>query len=114
MMALRVRVITDYHASYPEPLRIKTGDLLQVVRSDDEYPGWIWCTANGGKAGWLPESWADIQHGVCTMIRDYDGTELAAVEGDILTVDLEESGWLWCVNSAGQRGWIPKAQTETL
>jgi uncharacterized protein YgiM (DUF1202 family) len=41
------------------------------------------------------------------MLRDYDATELTVEPGEEVTILGRESGWGWCVNQQGQKGWVP-------
>ncbi|MDX2109806.1 MAG: SH3 domain-containing protein [Verrucomicrobiota bacterium] len=45
-------------------------------------------------------------------MSDYDGTELSFKKADRLVVETEESGWFWCVNRFGQRGWVPSNRVK--
>ncbi len=102
-----VTAIEDYDAAYPEPLIVKTGDRLTPVRWDDEWHGWIWCSNARGLGGWFPERLLDREGESCVARGDFDGTELSIREGDVLEVEFEESGWLWCRDASGARGWVP-------
>jgi hypothetical protein len=48
------------------------------------------------------------------MRRDYDATELSVEVGEKLTMGEEESGWAWCTNREGRRGWVPLEHLEVL
>ncbi len=98
----KVRVVVSHAATYVDALKTKKGG-----RRDDERPVWIWCTNAEGKSGWVPQSYLRIEGMRATLLCDYDASELTVTPGEILTVGTEESGWLLCVNAAGQRGWIP-------
>ena len=111
---MEVTVTKDYRSAYPEPPKAKAGDMLRPTPKDSEWPGWIWCTSEDGNSGWLPESYVDISDNNCTMRRDYDATELTISAGDRLTVMEEESGWLFCRDENGNRGWVPKENTRKL
>jgi hypothetical protein len=107
-----VRVTKAYQRAYPDPLTLSAGEEVTLGRRDDEWVGWVWCTDRAGTSGWAPERWIE-QHGdTGQMRRDYTAAELTAEVGEILTVELEESGWLWAVNPQGERGWIPVAHVE--
>jgi uncharacterized protein YgiM (DUF1202 family) len=108
-----VRVVSDYRAQYGDPLVARKGERLTVGDHDDEWPGWIRGTNASGKSAWVPESYLIIDGDQGTLLRDYNAVELSANAGEELTVELEESGWLWCRNSRNQRGWLPAEQTTS-
>ncbi len=108
------RVILAYESAYPDPLTLKAGDHVTVGRRDTQWPGFVWCTDRAGQGGWVPDSILERQGEQGILRRDYDATELTAAVGEQLTVNLEESGWLWCTNARGQNGWIPADNVETV
>jgi hypothetical protein len=48
---------------------------------------------------------ADGQTG--TTHAAYNAKELTVAAGQELTIEHEESGWLWCRDQQGKRGWVP-------
>jgi hypothetical protein len=106
------RVIADYDTPFPNPLDLRAGQELAVGDRESEWLGWIWCTTSEGIGGWLPESYVIRQGNTATLRRDYDATELSVRAGEKLVVTMEESGWLWCENRTGQRGWVPANHVE--
>ena len=109
-----IRVIAPYRAAYTQPLKVRCGENVTVGLRDDEWEGWIRCTGADGQSSWVPETYVDVRNGAGKMNRDYDGTELTVHEGELLTAENEESGWLWCVNASGERGWIPAEHATTI
>ena len=122
-------VIRDHEAAYPEPLIVKTGEVLTITTRQSEWPGWRWCVNTAGRGGWVPQAWIERDGkgngdgdgkgdgkgdgDVGRMLRDYDATELTARVGERLTIELAESGWLWCINEPGEHGWIPQQCVQT-
>jgi hypothetical protein len=108
------RVIEDYESAYPDPLNLKTGETVSLGERDDEYPGWIMATDSNGKAGWVPETYLEIDGDVGTLVRDYDATELTVNKGDVLRIIDEESEWVQCVTGDGKIGWIPLEKVDLI
>ena len=106
------RAVADYDTPFPTPLILSTGQQLAVGDRESEWLGWLWCTTREGNSGWVPESYVRLKGETATMRRDYDATELSVRAGEELVVEKEESGWLWCTNRAGQRGWVPANHVE--
>ena len=92
---------------YSDPIRGRAGDTFALSRRDDEYPGWVWATAEDGRAGWVPESWLRVAGDSGVLVRDYTAAELALEPGDVVSGDLVESGWLWARADDGRSGWAP-------
>lgn len=109
---MKYRVSRSYDPENPEALITGKGEKLKFERKPTDWPGWIWCTASNGKASWIPESWAELSGEFCILSRDYNSQELSVKEGETLEVELEESGWAWVRNSAGDYGWVPIERIE--
>ena len=107
-----VRVVTAYQTPFPDPLILKAGEKLDLSDRESDWPGWLWCTTRQGQSGWVPGAYIEPMGQIGLARRDYDATELSAEEGEELTVNDEESGWLWCADRQGQRGWIPAENVE--
>jgi hypothetical protein len=100
-------VIKPHRASYKEVLNTPKGSYLKFERRDSEWPGWLWCADKSGLAGWIPESWVTIDGDHCTLLRDYSTAELTVIEGETVSGDTIESGWVWVENCFGESGWVP-------
>ena len=108
------KVTIDYASAFSDPLKIRDGDELRLSRKETVWEGWVWCTTEEGKSGWIPESFIDSTGNYGKANRDYDATELTVQVGDELDVLAEESGWAWCGNSSGSFGWVPLDNLEIL
>lgn len=106
---MRYQATKSWTVTYPDPVRGTAGDRLTLGRRDDEYSGWIWATATGGHAGWVPESWLSIEGEYGLLRRDYSAAELALEPGDEVTGGEVESGWVWATAVDGRVGWAPLA-----
>lgn len=111
-MSQTCRVIRAYQASTTDSLKVLKGDELSASDKTSEWPGWIWCTHPSGKSGWVPENYVKRAEYRCFMLRDYDATELTVKPGMQFTILETESGWAWCDNQQGLRGWIPLDNLE--
>ena len=101
--------ITEPHTSGPgDALVVSKGETLRFERMATEWVGWLWCITDGGRTGWVPEAWVEIEGDTCVMLREYDATELAVAIGDEVTGDLIESGWVHVRNDQGRTGWVPE------
>ncbi|HEX6555708.1 MAG TPA: SH3 domain-containing protein [Ktedonobacteraceae bacterium] len=108
------RAIAGHQASYPDPISMEAGEIVDISEKVDEWNGnpnwvWIWCTDQRGKSGWVPKTWIDLNADgkTGTARYDYAATELTVAVGDELVVEGEGSGWLWCTNRQGKSGWVP-------
>ena len=103
----RHRVVKSYESPYTEPLTLPRGERLRWEPLECQWPGWVWCTTDGGESRWLPENWVEKEGEYCVLQRPYTATELSLEEGETVTVLLMESGWGWITNESGQSGWVP-------
>lgn len=107
-MNLKIRKVTKaYTSAYPDPIKVKTGETLKVGDKKSDWPGWTWCTNQNGKSGWLPDSYIKKSGSNCTVLCDYEATELTVETGETLIAEKEVNDWLWCRNKEGMEGWIP-------
>jgi uncharacterized protein YgiM (DUF1202 family) len=112
-MSYLVRVIAAYQAPFPDPIRVKQGDIVTIdFQKKTNISGWIWCTHESGKSGWVPESYIEVQGSTGRMNCDYDAIELTVHVGNILTVHKEESNFYWVTDQSDNQGWIPVSHVE--
>jgi ribosomal protein S18 acetylase RimI-like enzyme len=88
--------------------------MLTAHEKESEWPGWVWCVNQADQGGWVPRRYLEVVGGQGRMLWDYEATELTVETGDALTVFKEESGWLWCANAQGERGWVPRAHVAVM
>lgn len=108
MMTVQLLVIKSHRVESQDPISVCAGEVV-VPDLERRTPmaGWIWCTARDGRAGWTPVSWIDKSSTQWRITRDYLARELEVRPGEILTRELEESGWFLVRRGNGVRGWIP-------
>jgi hypothetical protein len=110
---LQARVIADYEAPYPDPIVVKAGDEISVDSGKKtDWAGWVWCTNDAGKSGWVPETYIQRRGDIVSMCCDYDAIELTVRVGELLSVKKAESGFSWVTNERGQDGWVPSTHIE--
>ncbi len=106
----RYRVIVKHCSSYPYSVRLRAGEKVRVT--DKEETGWIWCISRNELGAWIPKEYLTRQGNQGFLLVEYISTELNAKINEKLVCEREIGGWLWCVNSNGEAGWIPKNKTE--
>jgi uncharacterized protein YgiM (DUF1202 family) len=101
-------VAVSYDKQYPDPLTMKTGDALKIVkRNDEEWPGWVFCQSQSGKKGWVPENSIKIDANSAVAQQNYEASEVTVMEGEIVRIEKVESGWAWVTNMTNETGWVP-------
>jgi hypothetical protein len=101
-------VAVGYDRRYPDPMTMKTGDELRIVkRKDDEWPGWVFCESQSGKQAWVPESIVKIDGDSAVAQQSYDAREVSVMEGEIVRIERVENGWAWVTNMTNETGWVP-------
>jgi Variant SH3 domain len=112
-------VIKDYQAEFSDPLAVEAGETFAVSERTtawEDNPDWIWvwCTDQREKSGWVPKNIiqmdADGQTG--SAHTPYTARELTVIAGQELTIENEESGWYWCCDQQGKRGWVPTSHVK--
>lgn len=108
------RVIQAWRAVYRLPLVLHPGQTVEIGKADPQWPGWVWCTTADEQTGWVPEGFLlrteDGGYGVA--LYDYDSRELTVQPGELLVLEVYESGWYWAVNPQGDSGWVPETHVE--
>ena len=107
--------VTEGHAPvHAQALTAKAGERLRLGRRDDEWPGWIWCTAESGVSSWVPESFLAIDGQESRLVEDYDATELTVRPGELLALQREVNGWWWATDDQGRMGWVPAGKVAVI
>ena len=110
---MKIKVIKKYTSEFPNPLNLKTGELVNINHMKNN-PGWKFCISKNNK-GWIPESYLNIIDGnIGRLKKDYNANELSLKEGEILELLHEEAGWYWCKTKEGIFGWYPKEMAKIL
>jgi len=110
-------VVRDYAAQYADPIVVACGASVVVERDDPEFPGWWWCRAGDGRAGWVPQEFLDapVAPGVPSRLRvDYAATEITVSAGTMLDVLEERSHWVRARTLDGRVGWLPLAHVRSV
>lgn len=104
-------VTKSYQSAYPDPLLLRKGNEVRLIRADPAWPGWLFCQDSSGKQGWIPLSCLQGDD-VLTLTKDYDATELTVSEGERFELLENEAGWYRVRISDDRIGWIPEASAE--
>lgn len=102
--------VTKAHAAtYPDPIRFREGEAVEVGRMDEEFPGWFWCDVASGLEGWVHRSFlADTAAGMSRGVGDYSACELTVNGGERGNRIHRLDGWVWLVLEDGSEGWLPE------
>ncbi len=111
---MNARVIADWQVKYSDPLILRAGEVVTLGQRDTEWPGWVWCTNQEGKGGWVPEQYIEEHESGGTVRNNYTAVELAVGVGEEVRLGQRLNGWVWCTNANGQSGWVPERNLETI
>jgi Variant SH3 domain len=100
-------VVRDYIRVYDDPMQLLRGDAVTVLRRDQEYPGWVWCSNAADQSGWIHASLLEEEDYRYIALADYNAWELTVHKDDTLIGERELAGWLLATNRNGERGWVP-------
>lgn len=110
----KCRVVKDYQLEFPDPIAVEAGEAFAVSEKTSAWENnpvwiWLWCTDQRGKSGWVPKNIIQMSADgrVGTTHIAYNAIELTVTTGQELTIEQEESGWYWCCDHQGKRGWVP-------
>ncbi len=106
----RVVARRRHERPYPDPIRVRAGDAVQVDRKQTETTdlfGWLWCRGPDGREGWTPEAWIELKGDTGRMMREYSALELDVDAGERLIALLGESGFVFARKANGDEGWVP-------
>jgi SH3-like domain-containing protein len=110
----KARITTEYRVEYESPIEVAAGERVRVGREDSEFPGWKWCEALDGHAGWVPVEFLSEEGAEATVRQDYSARELAVQPGEEVMVEDARHEWLLVRNARGERGWIPASHAQAL
>jgi SH3-like domain-containing protein len=102
-------VTQKYKVEYPTPIQVRAGESVEVMRTDEDSPGWLWCRAADGREGWMPLELLSSQRSPSVVLRDYSAKELAVQPGDEVEIQEIRHGWMLVKNAQGELGWIPQS-----
>ena len=103
-----VRVTTSRARDHIENIRFQAGDALAVGHRNQQYPEFVWCAAEDGHAGWVPEArFRMTGTGEAIAASAYDAAQLTVVKDEILEVVECTDSWCRCRNAGGVEGWVP-------
>ncbi len=102
-------VTADHQASYPDPISVRQGDVLQLTGEEYDWDGhlWLWAINTQGKTGWIPDTLVSRTAGGFFANKDYSAMELSCEAGQILESFETTHGWAWCRSLSGNEGWVP-------
>ncbi len=108
---MQTRYVTTMKWSpvYKNPLTLKTGERVRTGREDDQWKGWIWCSAKNN-SGWVPGQIIKfINETEGEITEDYDARELDVDAGEEILGTRELNGWVWGnKKNTDNFGWLPK------
>lgn len=109
---MKCRVTQNYTRTYPDPIRGKRGDALEIGEPDPDNPDWIWCVGPERRWGWV--HYSVIDRNLQCLAEDYDARELDVEACEIVTVEKTLSSWARCINEIGETGWVPVSCLEEI
>jgi uncharacterized protein YgiM (DUF1202 family) len=106
---LQKTAIKAHSRSYDDPITLNAGERVTIAKRDmwDDEHLWLWGISKSGKQGWIPATILCVDGDTGIVEQDYSASELSIAVGEAVTIHHENSGWYWCENAVGERGWIP-------
>lgn len=107
----RFQVMTSRESEFENPVKVSRGEEVICIEDSDpmgDWPGWTLCrTANN--EGWIPYQIIDRRGTVGHIIEDYHAIEFDLVTGEVLVMEKETNGWIWCYKADNKeiKAWAP-------
>ena len=61
---MKLIIVKEHHSPFPNPIRLKKGELVHIEEKETEFKGWIWTITKSGEQGWTPNSsWSKVVTG---------------------------------------------------
>ena len=112
---MRVRVREPYAIRYPDPIKVSAGAAVTVGRRDEQFTHWLWCRAEDGREGWVPERLlSSTNPGRAHLKEAYEATELPLAAGERVELVKEFDGFGWGECEDGRAGWFPMSVLERI
>lgn len=103
------RANSDYTVVDRNPLQINVGDLVSLGPVDTAWPGWVWVISADGRGSHVPEDHLKmIGEKSAEVTRAFSARDLSVSRHEPIMALREVKGWLWCMNSQGEEGWLPE------
>jgi Variant SH3 domain len=97
----------DYEEKDRRPMKLESGDEVNVGPADQAWPGWVWATDHDGRDGYIPEAILEpVSGGRYAVMEDYDPRVLTLKRGDRIESIRQIHGWHWCRNERDEEGWV--------
>ena len=104
----KVRVTASRPRDHIVTIHVSAGEAIRVGHRNQTYPAFVWCAAENGGHGWVPEEYLEtIAEQEAVARRDYDASQLTVVEGDTLETLESVDAWALCRDASGSEGWVP-------
>ncbi len=111
----RVRVLESCAREQVQEITLHAGDNVAVGHRNQQHPDFVWCAAENGHHGWVPEEYLEMTGRRSAVARRaYDSTHLTVVADEELDVLEQVGGYLLCRTAAGVEGWVRASCVDEL
>lgn len=108
------KVIKEHKASFDYYVTAEIGEEVTVAKEDDEMPKWYWCKNSREEEMWVPLTHIDLKGETAVFTQPYNTKEHDAKPGEVVQYLGESLGWIECLNSEWQYGWVPTPKLELI
>lgn len=118
---MKYRVITSRKTEFENPIKLTKDERVLVLEESNQngdWANWVNCRSSNNE-GWVPRQILNPYSalGVETSVtEDYDATEFDLEVDEILIMQKELNGWIWCYKDGNpnKMGWAPLNCIEIL
>jgi len=111
-------VIKGHKSNYPNPISLRKDEKIIVGKKyagKEGWENWIYCyKIDESQEGWVPEQIIKFSSKYGIIKENYTAKELTIKAGKKLKGNYELNGWVWCKDTEGREGWIPRMNLKCL
>ncbi|MEJ6949967.1 SH3 domain-containing protein [Natronospora cellulosivora (SeqCode)] len=114
----KYRVTKNRKGEFENPITVHKNEQVVCIEEsneDEDWAGWILCKTEN-EQGWIPYQIIKRKGELGIILEDYCATEFNLKVDEILVMEKELNGWIWCYKESDPniKAWAPLNHIEIL